>query len=196
MQWMPICLPTGSMPLLCHQPVTGLVSLFPSAKPTNSSMLISPCFHMWRLENSKSVHPLTPSHLLWTTMWISSTPPWSEHTIMTEYISWNWIGMNYSFIVGNGQLPVISSPLKVNGTAVQHNSPKPAAGTDVPASCTLTITPADEPGILVWLDTLPFLHFSISTPMLIYHDARNRRDASCELREPPRSRECSVLDFH
>ena len=50
--------------------------------------------------------------------------------------------MNYSFITGNGQLPVISSPLKVNGTAVQHNSPKPAAGADVPASCTLTITPA------------------------------------------------------
>ena len=38
----------------------------------------------------------------------------------------------------------------------------------------------DEPGILVWLDTLPFSHFSISAPTLTYHDARNRRDASRE----------------
>ena len=50
--------------------------------------------------------------------------------------------MNYSFIAGNGQLPVISSPLKVNGTAVQRNYPGTAGGADVPASCTSTITPA------------------------------------------------------
>ena len=37
---------------------------------------------------------------------------------------------------------------------------------------------SDEPGILVWLDTLPFSHFSISTPTLTYHDAWNRHDAS------------------
>ena len=38
----------------------------------------------------------------------------------------------------------------------------------------------DEPGILVWLDTLPFSHFSISAPTLTYHDAWNRRDTSRE----------------
>ena len=54
---------------------------------------------------------------------------------------------------------------------------------------------ADEPSILVCLDTLPFWHFSISALMLTYHDARNRRDASRELREPTRSRARSMLDF-
>ena len=53
----------------------------------------------------------------------------------------------------------------------------------------------DEPGILVNLDTLPFSHFSISALMLTYHDARNRCDASRELREPTRSRARSMLDF-
>lgn len=48
----------------------------------------------------------------------------------------------YSFIKGNAQLPVISSPLKVNGTAVQPNSPQPAIGAAVPAACKSTITPA------------------------------------------------------
>ena len=59
------------------------------------------------------------------------------------------------------------------------------------------ITPGavDEPGILVCLDTLPFLHFSISTLTLTYHDAWNRRDASRELREPTRLRARSMLDF-
>ena len=38
----------------------------------------------------------------------------------------------------------------------------------------------DEPGILVWPNTLPFLHFSISALMLTYHDAWNRRGASRE----------------
>ena len=38
----------------------------------------------------------------------------------------------------------------------------------------------DEPSILVCLDTLPFSHFSISTPTLTYHDAWNRRDVSRE----------------
>ena len=50
----------------------------------------------------------------------------------------------------------------------------------------------DEPGILVWLDTLPFSHFSISAPTLTYHDAWNRRDAS---REPTRSRARSNAQF-
>ena len=54
---------------------------------------------------------------------------------------------------------------------------------------------ADEPGILVCLDTLPFSHFSISALTLTYHDARNRRDASRELREPTRSQARSMLDF-
>ena len=54
----------------------------------------------------------------------------------------------------------------------------------------------DEPGILVWLDTLPFSHFSISAPTLIDHDARNWCDASRELHEPTRSRARSMLDFH
>ena len=56
-------------------------------------------------------------------------------------------------------------------------------------------TRADEPGILVCLDTLPFLHFSISAPTLTYHDARNQRDASRELREPTRLRVRSMLNF-
>ena len=51
---------------------------------------------------------------------------------------------------------------------------------------------ADEPGILVCLDTLPFSHFSISALTLTYHDARNRRDDS---REPTRSRVRSMLNF-
>ena len=53
----------------------------------------------------------------------------------------------------------------------------------------------DEPSILVCLDTLPFLHFSISAPTLTYHDARNRRDVSRELREPTQLRARSMLDF-
>ena len=53
----------------------------------------------------------------------------------------------------------------------------------------------DEPGIVVGPNTLPFLHFSISAPTLTYHDARNQRDAPRELREPTRSRACSMLDF-
>ena len=32
---------------------------------------------------------------------------------------------------------------------------------------------ADEPGIAVGPNTLPFLHFSISTLTLTYHDAQN-----------------------
>ena len=53
----------------------------------------------------------------------------------------------------------------------------------------------DEPGIVVGPDTLPFLHFCISAPMLTYHDARNRRDAPCELRKPTRSQARSMLNF-
>ena len=53
----------------------------------------------------------------------------------------------------------------------------------------------DEPGIVVGPDTLPFLHFSISAPMLTYHDAWNRRDAPRELREPTRLRARSMLNF-
>ena len=61
--------------------------------------------------------------------------------------------------------------------------------------CRIKLKDADEPGILVCLDTLPFSHFSISALTLTYHDARNRRDASRELREPTRSRARSMLDF-
>ena len=50
--------------------------------------------------------------------------------------------MNYSFITGNSQLPIIFSPLTVNGTSVQPNSPQPAIGATVPSSCQSTITPA------------------------------------------------------
>ena len=48
----------------------------------------------------------------------------------------------------------------------------------------------DEPGIMVGPNTLPFLHFSISAPMLTYHDAQNRRGASRDLREPA---QCSIF---
>ena len=41
-----------------------------------------------------------------------------------------------------------------------------------------SVNAADEPGSVVGPNTLPFLHFSISTPTLTYHDARNRCDAS------------------
>ena len=46
----------------------------------------------------------------------------------------------------------------------------------------------DEPGIVVGPNTLPFCIFSISALTLTYYDARNRRDASRELRESARSR--------
>ena len=59
----------------------------------------------------------------------------------------------------------------------------------------LVLDDIDEPSILVCLDTLPFSHFSISAPTLTYHDARNRRDASRELRKPTQSRAHSMLDF-
>ena len=57
---------------------------------------------------------------------------------------------------------------------------------DVPEPST-TATAGDEPGIVVGPNTLPFLHFSISALTLTYYDARNRRDASRELRESARS---------
>ena len=50
---------------------------------------------------------------------------------------------------------------------------------------------ADEPGIVVGPNTLPFCILSISALTLTYYDARNRRDASRELRESARS----MLDF-
>lgn len=47
-----------------------------------------------------------------------------------------------SFIQGNGRLPLISTPLKKNGTATspQAHGPQPAA--TAPSSCDSIITPA------------------------------------------------------
>ena len=47
---------------------------------------------------------------------------------------------------------------------------------------------SDEPGIVVWLNTLPFSHFSISALTLTYYYAQNWRNASHGLREPMWSR--------
>ena len=51
--------------------------------------------------------------------------------------------------------------------------------------------------LVSWYDPIPFHFciFSISTLILTYYDAWNRRDASCELRESTRSRARSMLDF-
>ena len=48
-------------------------------------------------------------------------------------------------------------------------------------------THSDEPSIMVWLNTLLFLHFGISALTLTYYDAQYWHNASCKLCEPLRS---------
>lgn len=52
--------------------------------------------------------------------------------------------MDSSFAVGNGSLPVFTTPLKKNGIPTQSNS---SSKRDVPAGCDSTISPACLEGL-------------------------------------------------